>query len=65
VAIMVELGATLAAAGRPNDAEKELRRALRLDPGRADAHHHLGVVLFKRGLYRPGRHRAEAGAGDG
>jgi tetratricopeptide (TPR) repeat protein len=53
VGVMVELGAVLAAAGRPADAEKVLRRALRSEPDWAQAYHHLGVLLLKRGLYRP------------
>jgi protein O-GlcNAc transferase len=53
VALLVELGAALAGAGRATDAERELRRALRLAPDRPEVHHHLGVLLFKRGLYRP------------
>jgi tetratricopeptide (TPR) repeat protein len=53
VAVMVELGTALAAAGRPADGEKELRRAARIDPARVEAHFNLGVLLFKRGLYRP------------
>jgi tetratricopeptide (TPR) repeat protein len=53
VDVLIELGAALAVAGRAGEAEKALRRALRLDPGRAEGHHHLGLLLFRRGLYRP------------
>lgn len=53
VAVLIELGAALAAAGRPVEGERELRRALRLDPSRAEAQHQLGVLLFKRGVYQP------------
>jgi superkiller protein 3 len=53
VTVLTELGAALAAAGRPVDGERVLRRALRLDPECSESHHHMGVLLLKRGLYRP------------
>lgn len=52
-ALLMELGSAMAAAGRAVDAERELRRAIRLAPDWAEAHHHLGVLLLKRGLYQP------------
>jgi tetratricopeptide (TPR) repeat protein len=51
------LDALLAVAGsfaqqsRFDAAERELRRAVRLDPNRAAAHAMLGIINFRRGLY--------------
>lgn len=39
---------------QPRRAERWLRRALALDPGCADAHNRLGVLLLERGALREG-----------
>lgn len=51
VDVLVSLGGTLVALGRYDQAEREVRRALRLDPERSDVHANLGILHFKRGLY--------------
>ena len=51
VEAMEAVAVALAAVGRFETAEKELRRILRLHPEHASAHGHLGMVSFRRGLY--------------
>ena len=50
-----KLGVALSAASRLQDAERELRTALRTDPDNADAHFQLGRVLMKLGQTQEGR----------
>ena len=50
-----KLGVALSAASRLQDAERELRTALRTDPDNADAHFQLGRVLMKLGQTVEGR----------
>jgi Flp pilus assembly protein TadD len=49
--VLVELGATLGALGRYDDADVYLRRAQRLAPGDDSVAAQLGIILFRRGLY--------------
>lgn len=51
VPLIVELAQALTAIRRFDPAERELRRALRLQPENADAHLAMGVISFRRGLY--------------
>ena len=46
---LANLGATLRAAGKMDDAEATYRRALTLDPNCAAAHHNLGNLLTASG----------------
>ncbi len=48
--VLVQRAAMLARAGRVAEGEKELRRAIRLEPGRPAAHAELGALLRRRGL---------------
>jgi tetratricopeptide (TPR) repeat protein len=43
--------AALAGSGRVDQAERELKRALKLHPDRSDLHEMLGMQYYKRGLY--------------
>ncbi|MDX1674986.1 MAG: tetratricopeptide repeat protein, partial [Longimicrobiales bacterium] len=52
VELLVERGIALTGAARLVDAERELRKAQRLDPERGRVYMQLGRILFKRGLYR-------------
>jgi Tfp pilus assembly protein PilF len=49
--LIVELGAALTAQRRFDAAERELRRALKLQPDSSAVHLGLGVISFRRGLY--------------
>jgi Flp pilus assembly protein TadD len=49
--VLVELGATLGALGRYDDADVYLQRAQRLAPGDDSVAAQLGIILFRRGLY--------------
>ena len=49
--LIVELGTALTAQRRFDAAERELRRALKLQPDSAAVHLGLGVISFRRGLY--------------
>jgi Flp pilus assembly protein TadD len=49
VPLLVHRGAILARTGRPADAERDLREAIRRQPREADAHCHLGLALLRRG----------------
>jgi tetratricopeptide (TPR) repeat protein len=49
--LIVELGQALTAQRRFDVAERELRRALKLQPDSAAVHLGLGVISFRRGLY--------------
>jgi len=49
--LLTALGSSLVDLGRFDDAEQELRRALRLDPTVTEARLELGVLYFRRGLY--------------
>ncbi len=51
VDVLLNVAAALAALRRYDPAEKELRRAHRLEPGRADVHASMGILSFRRGLY--------------
>ena len=51
VAILLNVGGALVSLSRFEQAERELRRAQKLDPSRADVHTQLGTMFFKRGLY--------------
>jgi Flp pilus assembly protein TadD len=50
--LLVDRGSALAAAGRLMEAERELRRVQRVQPDQGRVHCQLGIILFKRGLYR-------------
>ncbi|NIP79011.1 MAG: tetratricopeptide repeat protein, partial [Gemmatimonadetes bacterium] len=52
VELLVERGSALAADSRLLEAERELRKAQRLDPERGRVASQLGIILFKRGLCR-------------
>ncbi|MGB0722558.1 MAG: tetratricopeptide repeat protein [Gammaproteobacteria bacterium] len=43
-------------AGRMEEAEQDVRRALELDPKRGQSHFHLGVIHMARGEYQKGWH---------
>ena len=45
------LGSALAAQGRYDAAEKELRRALKLAPDATEVNYQLGYTLYKKGVY--------------
>ena len=49
--IIVNIADSLCSLSRFDQAERELRRAQKLDASRADVYLHLGIVYFKRGLY--------------
>lgn len=51
---MVNLGGVLAKTGRLGEGETVLRRAIALDPSRAEAHASLGYLLLDRGAYELG-----------
>ena len=51
VGSLVLLGAELGAIGRYEDAERELRRALRIAPEDPAVRAALGILYFRRGLY--------------
>jgi Flp pilus assembly protein TadD len=51
IELIVELGTALTAQRRFDAAERELRRALKLQPDSANVHLGLGVISFRRGLY--------------
>lgn len=51
VGVMVDHANALAAVGRYDAAERELRRALRLEPSRPEVHASLGIINFRRGVY--------------
>jgi Flp pilus assembly protein TadD len=48
---LLGLSTVLAAQGKYEAAEKELRRALKVAPDDPEVHHLLGSTLFKRGVY--------------
>ncbi len=48
-AVRTNLGIAFEAKGRVDDATREYREAIRLDPGRAEAHNALGDLLRRRG----------------
>lgn len=51
VGVMVEHANALAQVGRYDAAERELRRALRLEPAKPEVHASLGIINFRRGVY--------------
>ncbi len=51
VGVLVDHANALAQLGRFDTAEKELRRALRIDPARPAVHASLGIINFRRGVY--------------
>ena len=51
VDLIVELAQALTTVQRFDAAERELKRALKLQPDRANVHLGLGVISFRRGLY--------------
>lgn len=51
VGTMVLLANALAQVGRYDAAERELRKALRLDPARPEVHASMGIINFRRGVY--------------
>src|SRR5687767_13496378 len=51
IELIVELGNALTAQRRFDAAERELRRALKLQPDSSAVHLGLGVINFRRGLY--------------
>jgi tetratricopeptide (TPR) repeat protein len=51
VLVMVAYANALAQVGRFDASERELRRALRLEPGRPEVHASLGIINFRRGVY--------------
>ena len=51
VDVLVKIGGVLGMMGRFDRSEKELRRAVKLAPDRADAAEALGILQFKRGSY--------------
>lgn len=51
VGVLVDHANALAQVGRFDAAERELRRALKLDPMRPSVHASLGIINFRRGVY--------------
>lgn len=49
--IVLNIADALCSMSRFDHAERELRRAQKLDAARADVYVHLGILYFKRGLY--------------
>jgi Tfp pilus assembly protein PilF len=49
--VLVNHANALAAVGRFDPAERELRRALKMDPMRPEVHSSLGIINFRRGTY--------------
>ena len=47
--VFENLGAARAKQGRADDALREFLEAIRLDPGQADAHYNVAVMLIERG----------------
>ena len=51
-----KLGAALSAASRLDEAQAQLREAVKAEPDNADAHYQLGRLLMKMGETKAGRH---------
>ncbi|CAN5688718.1 hypothetical protein BH23GEM7_BH23GEM7_17110 [soil metagenome] len=51
VGALLGLGSVLLSLSRYEDAERELRRALRIAPEMGTVRHQLGLTLFRRGVY--------------
>ncbi|CAN5339483.1 hypothetical protein BH24GEM3_BH24GEM3_16230 [soil metagenome] len=51
VGALLGLGSVLLSLARYEDAERELRRALRIAPEMGTVRHQLGITLFRRGVY--------------
>jgi Tfp pilus assembly protein PilF len=51
VEVLVNHANALAAVGRFDTAERELRRAVKMEPMRPEVHASLGIINFRRGVY--------------